>query len=376
MSKGSSYWSTARGKIGNTVVAINKGQRIERAYQPVVSNPKSDKQMIQRAIFACQVKFFRKGAKNLFKFAFENKKQTESDYNAFMRNNRGVGMIVTREQYLNEYYPAIGNKFMLTQGSLSEIVVNDDVDDLSIYAKTNGTVTGDVASMTVAQLTSVLESLYGDYEDGDILTVVRVKSSLEDITDEPSSQPAWNIYQLVLNSENTALVKDKGFPMCKFTASANKIEFFETDADHVDSMAVIVSRNSDNGIKVSDSYLHLNDIAATIESDSKATRFRREALDSWGATGESILQGSISSDDAEPATTKVKLTLSSNDESLGTVDPAGTTKYDAGTSVTIKAIAGADAYLEQWSDGNTSATRTIVLNEDTTLEAIFQEREV
>ena len=376
MSKGSSYWSTARGKIGNTVVAINKGQRIERAYQPVVSNPKSDKQMIQRAIFACQVKFFRKGAKNLFKFAFENKKQTESDYNAFMRNNRGVGMIVTREQYLNEYYPAIGNKFMLTQGSLSEIVVNDDVDDLSIYAKTNGTVTGDVASMTVAQLTSVLESLYGDYEDGDILTVVRVKSSLEDITDEPSSQPAWNIYQLVLNSENTALVKDKGFPMCKFTASANKIEFFETDADHVDSMAVIVSRNSDNGIKVSDSYLHLNDIAATIESDSKATQFRREALDSWGATGESILQGSISSDDAEPATTKVKLTLSSNDESLGTVDPAGTTKYDAGTSVTIKAIAGADAYLEQWSDGNTSATRTIVLNEDTTLEAIFQEREV
>ena len=372
MSKGSSYWSTARGKIGNTVVAINKGQRIERAYQPVVSNPKSDKQMIQRAIFACQVKFFRKGAKNLFKFAFENKKQTESDYNAFMRNNRGVGMIVTREQYLNEYYPAIGNKFMLTQGSLSEIVVNDDVDDLSIYAKTNGTVTGDVASMTVAQLTSVLKSLYGDYEDGDILTVVRVKSSLEDITDEPSSQPAWNIYQLVLNSENTALVKDKGFPMCKFTASANKIEFFETDADHVDSMAVIVSRNSDNGIKVSDSYLYLNDIAATIESDSKATRFRREALDSWGATGESILQGSISSDDAEPATTKVKLTLSSNDESLGTVDPAGTTKYDAGTSVTIKAIAGATGFFKQWSDGNTSAERTIVMDEDTTLEATFQ----
>ena len=79
MSKGSSYWGTARGKIGNTVVSVVRGQRIERAYQPSVNNPRTPNQMIQRAKFFSAVEFYKEANKAFFKMAFEDKSQSESD---------------------------------------------------------------------------------------------------------------------------------------------------------------------------------------------------------------------------------------------------------------------------------------------------------
>ena len=46
----------------------------------------------------------------------------------------------------------------------------------------------------------------------------------------------------------------------------------------------------------------------------------------------------------------------------------------AGTEVTIKAIANTGYSFSSWSDGNTSATRTITLTENKTLNASFESR--
>ena len=47
---------------------------------------------------------------------------------------------------------------------------------------------------------------------------------------------------------------------------------------------------------------------------------------------------------------------------------------EAGTEVTIKAIAATGYQFSSWSDGNTSATRTITLTENKTLNASFESR--
>ena len=298
MSKGSSYWSTATGKIGNTVVSINKGQRIERAYQPNVTNPKTNAQMTQRALFASQVKFYKAATANFFQFAFEDKKQTESYYNAFMRNNRGVGIITTLESYKNRCFPALGNRWMLTKGSLTEfeiykfggqteipggIVIND--------------IDTDVENATIAQVSSALISKY-DLVEGDIITFVYIETEVTSIEDEPTSLPKWNVYQFILSTSDNRSFTDAGFPtavsMTKQTESDSAwISFQGSGSEGAHGSAVMATRKTANGLLANDSYVYLNDELYEVYQASLQDTYRAKALASWGATGEAILEGSL-----------------------------------------------------------------------------------
>lgn len=46
---------SGRGKLGNTVLAVRRGEQIARVYQPVVANPKSKRQQLSRAKMAVAV---------------------------------------------------------------------------------------------------------------------------------------------------------------------------------------------------------------------------------------------------------------------------------------------------------------------------------
>lgn len=63
------------------------------------------------------------------------------------------------------------------------------------------------------------------------------------------------------------------------------------------------------------------------------------------------------------------VTLNVNDEAMGTVNGAGS--YTEGTTATISAVANEHYEFDSWSDGNTSATRQIVVNSNITLTANF-----
>lgn len=69
----------------------------------------------------------------------------------------------------------------------------------------------------------------------------------------------------------------------------------------------------------------------------------------------------------------VTLTVAAGCEEMGTVEGAGT--YAAGTEITIKAIAKAGYRFVKWSDENTEAERKIVVNEDLSLSATFEQGE-
>ena len=300
MSKGSLFFGHASGKLGQVVLSTVKGQQIARAWQPKVANPKTSQQQLQRAKFANSVKFFRRAQQNLFKFAFEDKRKNESDYNAFMRHNVVSSAVLDRSVYDNFNYPALADNWLLSYGSLGEINADNDVSSkeyVQLLSLSLGT--GEVANLTIA---SASQAFVRDYNaiNGDFVTLVGVKSDVRTLTMDTNYAPEWHIVQFMVDTTNTGkLVENlkkqdetaENFFAKDGTEPANIIFSYENDG--CAWLGIILSRVTANGVKVSTSNLMPNYVAYQIYQESLALPYRQSALNSWGRSSEPILKGGI-----------------------------------------------------------------------------------
>ena len=300
MAKGSLFWSKARGKLGDVVLSQLKGQQIARAYQPTVANPRTTAQTDQRILFSNAVKFYKHATQNLFKFAYEDKRANESYYNAFMRKNAKVSMLPTRQQYLNANYPAIGNTYLMTEGSLPSLPLQFRRDG-NEFTLSLGTIEGEEGSLKTNQVSEALMSLYGLLQ-GDIITIVFIDSSVTEIDEEGDQPPVWSIAQFVIDTGNQQDFKTnlQNHGAAKFNISADrgstgKSELaFGFNPSNAEGGCIIASRKIDGQkLLVSTSYLVNNDTANTIYEASLENNYRMAALNSWGRKSSAILQGSI-----------------------------------------------------------------------------------
>ena len=268
MSKGSSYWGTATGKIGNTVVRVRKGVRVEAAYQPNVSNPRSSGQVVQRGKFADAVGFYKHAMANFFKMAFEDKKTNETDFNAFMRHNVSRAYVYSRQMVTGGEgaLPYIG-KWLLSYGSL----LAPDV-----ASSSSGITCSSLAASSEATLGSIFAGWITSSlaQEGDILTVVRVMTSADgagydEYTDETLGllpgftytgtlpqgwAPVWKVDQYIIKAENALKIAEQ--PWYKDTTGL--INFGDMGASEVPSAraaAVIITRKTAGGLLCSTSPL-------------------------------------------------------------------------------------------------------------------------
>ena len=300
MSKGSLFFGNASGKLGQVVLSTMKGQQIARAWQPKVANPKTSQQQLQRAKFANAVKFFKRAQQNLFKFAFEDRRKNESDYNAFMRHNVVSSAVLDRSVYDNFNYPAFADNWLLSYGSLGEINADNEQSDKEIVQLLNLPLgTGEIANLTIA---SASQALVNNYKaiNGDYVTLVGVKSSVNSLTADPTMAPEWHIVQFVVDTTDTR-------KLVEFLENQDEeaSTFFDKDGKEpanivfaYDNFAcswlgVILSRVTANGVKVSTSYLMPNYYAYEIYQKSLELPYRQSALNSWGRSSEPILKGGI-----------------------------------------------------------------------------------
>ena len=300
MSKGSLFFGNASGKLGQVVLSTMKGQQIARAWQPKVANPKTSQQQLQREKFANAVKFFKRAQQNLFKFAFEDRRKNESDYNAFMRHNVVSSAVLDRSVYDNFNYPAFADNWLLSYGSLGEINADNEPSDKEIVQLLNLPLgTGEIANLTIA---SASQALVNNYKaiNGDYVTLVGVKSSVNSITADPTMAPEWHIVQFVVDTTDTR-------KLVEFLENQDEeaSTFFDKDGKEpanivfaYDNFAcswlgVILSRVTANGVKVSTSYLMPNYYAYEIYQKSLELPYRQSALNSWGRSSEPILKGGI-----------------------------------------------------------------------------------
>ena len=89
---------------------------------------------------------------------------------------------------------------------------------------------------------------------------------------------------------------------------------------------------------------------------------------SSGTDGGSDTGGTGSDGGSTPQ--KYTLTVTSADTQMGSVSGGG--QYAAGSQATVTATPNSGYQFKQWSDGNTSATRSVTVNADMTLTATFE----
>ena len=279
----------ARGSVGDVTFFRSGGSQRARARNRKPNNPRSRSQMTQRAKFASAVKFYKRAVSNFFRFAYQDKKTNESDYNAFMRHNINGAPLISKSAFDKQGYPALGN-WVLSYGELQP---------LNYLASENGSVIELPSSITSnpSTLGELSQGLIdsGFYEQGDIITVVMI-----DITGTPlpTATPtgvyttAWVTAQFRVDYNSTDSLNDLGLGTVTVTAQSGirMLNF----ASH-SAFAVIVSRNTSGGLKVSRSELvYDTQTGLALFNAYTDDNYKAEVLQDWQTSLEAILQGSLS----------------------------------------------------------------------------------
>lgn len=241
----------ARGAVGNLVFSRVKGNEVTKARNRQPANPKTSKQVYQRAKFLNAVNFYKRGVQNLFKFAYEDKTQQESDFNAFMRHNVSRAVPVGKGASTESAYPAISNwitsvgslngpQAVIGFGNVSNVATDilagrlyavgqyninvgqgedpefpSDSDAVCrIYVNTGAAIT------TFGGLCSSLKAQYPDLQEGDIVTITMIHQILQGIgepglllpsaygMDGAANAPAWRFAQFLIDSTSTTPIAD------------------------------------------------------------------------------------------------------------------------------------------------------------------------
>lgn len=294
MSHGNMLLGYARGSVGDVTFYRSGGSQRARARNRKPNNPRSSSQMTQRAKFASAVKFYKRAVSNFFRFAYQDKKGNESDYNAFMRHNIQGAPLISKSAFDKQGYPALGN-WVLSYGELQP---------LNYLAGENGSVIElpDNITSNPSNLGELSQGLIdsGFYEQGDIITVVMI-----DITGTPlpTATPtgvyttAWKTAQFRVDYNSIESLNNLGLGTVTVIAQSGvrMLNF----ASH-SAFAVIVSRNTSGGLKVSRSELvYDTQTGLALFNAYTDDNYKAEVLQDWKTSLEAILQGSLS-DMAEP----------------------------------------------------------------------------
>ena len=308
MSKGSNFWGTARGRLGNMVISSVKGQQIERKYQPNVANPKTFAQMRQRAVFASAVKFFKHSQQNLFKFAYEDKGQRESDYNAFMRHNVQFFTPVCKTACDNPTLPALGFNLALQLSVGSLPAPETGYFDMASQAAKFGLDCGAYIDKTEDEIFTwgnVSKAIIKGYgvSNGDIITIVVINTNMTYETfdetiikgidaAEPAAGAIWTITQKRIDIDSAEdVTSDVAFD--KWYVVHNG--FVSPPRENLYFGSVIFSRNiQGQKLLVSTGTLNCSQKDGYLNALAQRDSIKEKtALETWGANPEAILQGAL-----------------------------------------------------------------------------------
>ena len=302
MAKGNMLQGMARGSVGDIVFSRAGGQQLSRVRNRAPKNPKTQRQMYQRATFLEPAKFYAKGIQQLFKFAFENKAVKESDYNCFMRMNSARGILMTKQMNDNANYPKIG-KFYMTFGNLPQIPTVDLTESDSKVAQLVTSISPSIVTITtVKDLSQILLDYSSAIHNGDILTLLVVKTYANGDVNKPymtlisDDAPEWYISQIQIDNTNqNALPAD----LMASISTRGQLYFYNstvTNAGDIYLANICLSRVTTSGLSVSPSIMQLSAKALNAYNRMRPngdyqTDWAQMVLDSYNASAEAILEG-------------------------------------------------------------------------------------
>lgn len=183
-------------RLAGTVLYQSMGRTLQRELAPQVTNPRTPAQMSTRVRLANLVQLYKAG-RGWMKAAFENKKQTQSDYNAFVSAN-----LANANVYLTKQQVAAGAgvvaPVVITKGSLPPISLTvQDPDLMSDLAL--GTVAEPLT--TVGEWSKALIENNPAIQAGDQLSLIQyVQQQQQDGT----PYVVCRAYEVILDPNNSA----------------------------------------------------------------------------------------------------------------------------------------------------------------------------
>ena len=258
--------------------------------------------------------------------------------------------------------------YEVTHGSIKSIKINGKgnqaVTDISL---------GDLAitdETTVKEFSNAVVQNNGLYEYSDQITFFLVRQEVNDVTMLPMAEVEACCVVLDKASEAKLLtvVDVRGFSVQEGRLAAQATHEF---GDH--GLVWVHSRKQAAKTLVSTQHLICeNNLLKEYQGQAAYQR----ATDSYGGVSDVYLrpngvlnpvEGSVPV--APSVEGKKTLRLSASPVNGGTVSGGGS--FDKGSRVSISAVASGDYTFSRWSDGDTSASRTVTVNEDLSLTAYF-----
>lgn len=311
MAKGNMLLGYSRGSVGDVTFYRAGGSQRQRARNRQPNNPRTAKQMTQRSKFANAVKFFKQINTGFFKYAFEDRKTNESDYNAFMRHNVvNSGYIGAQASKIADW-PALG-LWQLSAGSLPEITAP--------FPQPSG---GAAAAMyfdlgvtmseydTVGELSAALiNGAPAVWRTGDIFTFVVYRATnaatLPTVDTSETHQVYADYGQFILNADDATPLTDikANIGACNVTPSTGTEGFYlagddsamlDVWTDDLVGYSVIHSRNSANGLLVSNSTMVYNKRELPLLAMDDSGAYYNSVIADWQASADAILQGAAAS---------------------------------------------------------------------------------
>lgn len=295
MAKGNMMLGYSRGSVGDVTFSRLKGQQIAKARNRNPNNPKTKTQMMQRSLFVSATKFYQQARAKFFKFAFEDKKLHESDFNAFMRHNVKNGTNMTQEAVKAYNYPALG-LWALSKGSLEPFVQKSEGN----YYKAN---TGIVVPQSyqvptkVGELSATLIQS-NRFQAGDMLTMVNYGFTRVGEAPVPALAPLNDDYmtyftfkQMIIDTHsNESLTKyDLGVEVDQTTHVLYITSTGAVYDERYVAVCLIHSRQTANGLLVNDSVLLPSVLFDQAVKACADDAYIQQVLNAWGATEEAIL---------------------------------------------------------------------------------------
>jgi len=352
-----------RGSAGDFTFSRNKSRTIVSEKITSTTNRKTAAQQRNRMKWGNIIQMY-KGIMPLLECAFENKADGVSDYNMFVKiNMQQTPVYLTKAQVSGG--ACVIAPYTITQGSLPSIEVtasgSNDVTDISLGQLTIS------ASTTVAQFANAVVENNKCYSHGDQISFYMCEQRVNGVTGLPYG--VFEAYSVVLDKNDSTTLLLSKVPSEAFTVVNGKLAHAAVTSNC--AYAWVHSRKSNDSTKVSSQVLigH-NALLANYTNETAYTA----AVNTYGGERNVFLTPSntaaaTSNGGGSTSAAKKTLTLTVSPEGAGTVTGAG--QYDAGATANITATAASGYTFTKWSDEDTNATRSITMNSDTTLQAIF-----
>lgn len=309
------------GRLGEQVFYVVNGETRARKLAAKVNNPRTVQQMEQRTKWANLVNFYRAN-RDWMKYAFENKKRNQSDYNKFMSLNVASSRIYLPKSFANQG-ACVVDAYTMTQGSLPSIEtsVTGDGWNTNLYLSNASALP---QNPTVKEVSEQLLAANPALREGDQLSFIRLTQQTNPITGVP--YVVVRKYEVILSTSSVRFFFDympSDYIAFNISASPDCIEVL--DSGNAGGFLMILSRTISGKTYVSSQNIIVANNAALIDAYSSSSA-QQAAIDSYGESAEPFLTSSTANVDSQAATGTSVLAVKVD----GVTHAVGTVVYPCG----------------------------------------------